>query len=72
MVKLITAEYKFHITRGVISFLNAASENVDAYNAYLRDGLRPWSKHMKRVHSMLEKIHGIEHGLWSAQTELHF
>ena len=43
-------------------FLNAASENVDGYDVYLRDGLRPWSTHMTRVHNMLDKTLGIEHG----------
>lgn len=43
------------------AFLNAVSENVDGYDAYLRDGLRPWSTHLTRVHSMLDKTLGIEH-----------
>jgi hypothetical protein len=43
-------------------FLNAVSENVDVYDVYLRDGLRPWSAHMSQVHYMLDKILGIEHG----------
>jgi hypothetical protein len=43
------------------AFLNAASENVDGYDAYLRDGLRPWSTHLTRVHYMLDSALGIEH-----------
>ena len=43
------------------SFLNAVSENVDAYDAYLRDGLRPWSTQMTRVHYLLDKNLGYEH-----------
>lgn len=43
-------------------FLNEVSENIDVYDVYLRDGLRPWSLHMSSVHSMLDKALGIEHG----------
>jgi hypothetical protein len=57
------ARYKCDLTEMQKSqpFLNAASENVDVYDVYLRDGLRPWSEHMYRVHYMLDKTLGIEH-----------
>jgi hypothetical protein len=46
------------------SFLNKASENVDGYDVYLRDGLRPWSEQMNIVHRLLDQeleiIHEIE------------
>jgi hypothetical protein len=42
-------------------FLNTASENVDVYDAYLRDGLRPWSTHMTYLHKMLDETLGIDH-----------
>ena len=42
-------------------FLNSFSENIDAYDAYLRDALGPWSDHMSLVHEMLDKSLGIEH-----------
>lgn len=42
-------------------FLNSFSENIDAYDAYLRDALLPWSDHMSLVHEMLDKSLGIEH-----------
>ena len=42
-------------------FLNQASENIDAYDAYLRDGLKPWSKQMDIVHESLDRILDIQH-----------
>jgi len=36
-------------------FLNQVSENIDSYDAYLRDGLRPWSKQMDIVRKRLDK-----------------
>lgn len=43
------------------AFLNAASENVDGFDVYLRDGLRPWSTHMTQLHRMLDQKLGISH-----------
>ena len=43
------------------AFLNAASENVDVFDAYLRDGLRPWSTHMTYLHTMLDTALIIRH-----------
>ena len=42
-------------------FLNAASENVDGYDVYLRDGLRPWNAQMEKVHRLLDEALGIQH-----------
>lgn len=41
--------------------LVAASKNVDGGDAYLRDGLCPWSTYLTHVHHVLEKVLGIEH-----------
>lgn len=43
------------------AFLNAASENVDVFDAYLRDGLRPWSDHMTYLHTILDNSLDIRH-----------
>ncbi|WOJ92940.1 hypothetical protein R0135_14265 [Congregibacter variabilis] len=43
------------------AFLNHASENLDTFDAYLRDGLRPWSNQIDTVHSQLDEILGISH-----------
>ncbi|MDT0596257.1 hypothetical protein [Glaciecola petra] len=74
--KLIRSEPYFNETLGEIqaryvcdlegmrlapSFLNMASENADAYDAYLRDGLRPWSERMKSLHHLLDEILGLTH-----------
>jgi len=44
-----------------LSFRNQLSENIDAYDAYLRDGLRPWSKQMDIVHEHLDGYLDIQH-----------
>jgi len=52
------------------SFLNAVSENVDVYDGYLRDGLRPWSSQMTNVHYLLDKILGYKHVTENPKTSL--
>jgi len=42
-------------------FLNAASANADAYDAYIRDGLRPWSDQLTRLHGQIDDILDIDH-----------
>ena len=43
------------------AFLNAAAENLDAYDAYLRDGLLPWDAQLKEVHRLVDRALGITH-----------
>ncbi len=43
------------------SFLNAASETLDSYDAYLRDGLRPWSENIITLHRLLDDVLGLHH-----------
>ena len=43
-------------------FLNDLSNNADVYDAYVRDAVSPWAEQMKRVHELLDKNLGIEHG----------
>ncbi len=42
-------------------FLNAASANADGYDAYVRDGLQPWSDQLSRLHEQIDRILGIDH-----------
>ena len=42
-------------------FLNAASENADAYDAYTRDGLQPWSEQLTRLHAQIDRILDLDH-----------
>ncbi len=44
------------------SFLNKASENIDGYDVYLRDGLRPWSEQLEKTHGLIDEFLKIEHG----------
>lgn len=57
------SSYKCNLTQMRTNqlFLNSVSENVDGYDAYLRDALRPWSNHMSLVHKMLDQALDIEH-----------
>lgn len=43
-------------------FLNAVSENADAYDAYGRDGLRPWSDQLDRLHDRVDVRLNLSHG----------
>jgi hypothetical protein len=43
------------------AFLNAVAENLDAYDAYLRDGLLPWDAQLKEVHRLVDRALGITH-----------
>jgi hypothetical protein len=43
------------------TFLNDLSNNADAYDAYIRDGLAPWARQMKLVHDLIDRNLGIQH-----------
>ena len=43
-------------------FLNRAAENVDIYDAFVRDGLAPWSAQFDKVHTLVDAEIGITHG----------
>ena len=43
------------------AYLNDFSHNVDTYDAYLRDGVRPWSEQLTRVHAMIDRRLGLQH-----------
>ena len=37
------------------TFLNAVAENLDAYDAYLRDGLLPWDAQLAEIHRLVDR-----------------
>jgi len=43
------------------AFLNRFSANIDGYDAYVRDGLGPWSSQFDRVHRLVDQALGISH-----------
>lgn len=43
-------------------FLNRAAENVDIYDAFVRDGLAPWSAQFDKVHALVDVEIGVTHG----------
>ena len=43
------------------AFLNAVAENLDAYDAYLRDGLLPWNAQLAEVHRLVDHALDITH-----------
>jgi hypothetical protein len=49
------------------SFLNQFSVNADGYDAYVRDGLAPWSSQFDRVHQLVDQVLGMSHGMDSIQ-----
>jgi len=44
-----------------ISFLNELSENMDRYDGYVRDGLRPWSDQFDVVHRLVDEALDLHH-----------
>jgi len=42
-------------------FLNHWSANADGYDGYVRDGLKPWSDQLDRVHAMVDGVLAVEH-----------
>jgi len=42
-------------------FLNQFSAHADGYDAYIRDGLRPWSLQFDKVHTVVDTILSIDH-----------
>ena len=42
-------------------FLNQFSANADGYDAYIRDGVRPWSQQFEHVHARIDAILSIDH-----------
>jgi len=42
-------------------FKNNFSANADRYDAYIRDGLAPWSMHLDKVHQLVDISLGIQH-----------
>ena len=42
-------------------FLNALAENIDAYDAYLRDALLPWNEQLLEIHRLVDVALDINH-----------
>ena len=42
-------------------FLNQFSSNLDGYDAYIRDGLAPWSSKFDDVHTLVDQAIGFSH-----------
>lgn len=47
--------------RASVEFLNDFSIGIDIYDAYVRDGLAPWSRQLQRVHDLVDEILGERH-----------
>jgi len=43
------------------SFLNQFSANADGYDAYVRDGVKPWSQQLDRVHALVDSALSLDH-----------
>ncbi len=43
------------------AFLNDYSQNSDRYDAYVKDGLAPWSAAMDKIHRLIDGALGIVH-----------
>jgi hypothetical protein len=42
-------------------FLNQFSANTDGFDAYIRDGVKPWSLQFDRVHELVDRALAIDH-----------
>jgi hypothetical protein len=43
------------------AFLSDFSDGIDIYDAYVRDGLRPWATQFDRVHQLVDDALGLRH-----------
>ncbi len=43
------------------NFQNDFTANADRYDAYIRDGLAPWSMHLDKAHQLVDISLGIQH-----------
>lgn len=41
--------------------INDITTNVDAYDAFMRDGFVPWTRQMRRVHDRVDALLGVKH-----------
>ena len=48
------------------AFLNDFSQNIDRYDAFIKDGLGPWSAQMNKLHQLIDRALGIVHGVENA------
>lgn len=42
-------------------FVNHLAVNVDQYDVYLRDGLKPWFAQIEKVHNLVDQSLGVQH-----------
>lgn len=49
--------------RESVGFRSGVSLNMDGYDAYLRDLLRPWAEQFERVHALVDADLGITHAV---------
>jgi len=43
------------------AFVNHLAVNVDQYDVYLRDGLKPWFAQIEQVHNLVDQLLSIQH-----------
>lgn len=59
----IRSECNLAAMRASRPFLNQFSVNADGYDAYIRDGVRPWSQQFDRVHQLVDRELAIHHDI---------
>ena len=42
-------------------FINQFAINVDQYDVYLRDGLRPWFAQLEKAHDLVDRLLNVRH-----------
>jgi hypothetical protein len=48
-------------------FLNQFSANADGFDAYIRDGVKPWNLQFERVHDLVDSALAIDHDVEISQ-----
>lgn len=43
-------------------FLSDVARAADGFDAYVRDGVKPWAASSRRAHARLDALLGVEHG----------
>lgn len=57
----VAMECDLKAMRASQEFLNHWSANADGYDGYVRDGLKPWSDQLDRVHAIVDGVLKVQH-----------
>jgi hypothetical protein len=58
----VTTQCDTNVLRADQGFMNDFSQNVDRFDAFVRDGLAPWKSQFDVVHALVDEVLDLHHG----------